>query len=325
MDEKLISIICPVYNSETFLKECITSVLNQTDSNWELLLIDDGSKDNSGLISDEFSKKDSRIKVVHKANGGQMQARIDGIKKSKGNYIMFLDSDDLLDKNAVKEMMINITNDCDVDAILFNAKVFPEKANAKSLPHIYESQKLSAKRDIVQFTFENQMFGYLWMYCFKKEILLKVIEQKNPFINVRYTEDGAFIYNAVSICNNAVIIEKNFYYYRDNAFSITHNLTEKDRIDRYYVFEYIYGNIFELQRELNLSNDISSMVSWAMFSMLIYITEKKLFKEMFKKARKSNIFKRVCSIANIKNKQFKLYRLLLKLNLPFIFYKYSHK
>lgn len=102
----LISIIMPVYNVEKFISQTIKSILDQTYENWELLLVDDGSKDNSCEIINEFSKKDNRIKVfIQEINGGAAKARNIGIDKANGRYICFLDSDDLWDKNKLKKQL----------------------------------------------------------------------------------------------------------------------------------------------------------------------------------------------------------------------------
>ena len=97
--EELISVIIPVYNVNKYLNKCIGSIVNQTYKNLEIILVDDGSTDNSGEICDEWKQKDSRIKVIHKKNGGQASARNCGIDISKGKYIMFLDADDYIDQN----------------------------------------------------------------------------------------------------------------------------------------------------------------------------------------------------------------------------------
>ncbi len=97
-----ISVIVPVYNVEKYLRRCIDSILSQTFSDFELLLIDDGSKDKSGDICDEYVAKDVRIKVFHKANAGVSSARNLGLDKAKGEFIFFVDSDDFLDKTHLE-------------------------------------------------------------------------------------------------------------------------------------------------------------------------------------------------------------------------------
>ena len=95
-EENLVSVIIPVYNVEKYLPKCLDSVINQTYKNLEIILVDDGSPDNSGKICDEYAEKDSRIKVIHKENGGVSSARNVGIKQAKGQYLLFVDSDDYI-------------------------------------------------------------------------------------------------------------------------------------------------------------------------------------------------------------------------------------
>ena len=101
-EKKKISVVVPIYKVEKYLSECIESVLNQSYKNLEIILVDDGSPDNSGKIADEYATKDGRIKVIHKINGGLSDARNAGIEVATGDYIMFLDSDDLLTADACK-------------------------------------------------------------------------------------------------------------------------------------------------------------------------------------------------------------------------------
>ena len=102
--EELISIIIPVYNSEKYLQRCIDSIKSQTYNNIEILLIDDGSTDNSLQICNENALKDSRINVIHKKNTGVSDTRNIGIAKSKGKYVSFIDSDDYIEKNYIKKL-----------------------------------------------------------------------------------------------------------------------------------------------------------------------------------------------------------------------------
>ena len=110
-----ISIIVPVYNVEKLLSKCVDSILNQNFKDFELLLIDDGSKDKSGLICEEYAKKDSRISVYHKTNGGLSSARNYGIEHALGEFITFIDSDDYVDKSMLEILYNNmIENDVDL-------------------------------------------------------------------------------------------------------------------------------------------------------------------------------------------------------------------
>lgn len=106
MSEKpLISVVVPVYNVAKYLKKSIESIVNQTYTNLEIILVDDGSKDESGEICEDYSLKDSRIIVIHKPNGGLSDARNAGIKQAKGEYITFVDSDDTIDYDMIEFCM----------------------------------------------------------------------------------------------------------------------------------------------------------------------------------------------------------------------------
>lgn len=114
MDNPQISVIVPVYNAEKYLYRCIDSILTQTFTDFELLLIDDGSKDRSGAICDEYAVKDSRVRVYHKENGGVYAARMDGISLSTGDYILFVDADDLLKTKESLFLVVPFLNRCEV-------------------------------------------------------------------------------------------------------------------------------------------------------------------------------------------------------------------
>ena len=100
-----VSVIVPVYNVEDYIRECLDSLINQTLTDIEIILVDDGSKDLSGTICDEYAKKDCRIKVIHKENGGQSSARNAGLKVSTGEYILFVDSDDYIVENTLETLL----------------------------------------------------------------------------------------------------------------------------------------------------------------------------------------------------------------------------
>ena len=100
-----VSIIVPIYNVEKYLKKCVNSIINQTYKSLEIILVDDGSPDRSGALCDRLAEKDSRIRVIHKANGGVSTARNAGIEAATGEYICFVDSDDWLPENAVWDLL----------------------------------------------------------------------------------------------------------------------------------------------------------------------------------------------------------------------------
>ena len=130
--EKKVSVIIPVYNVEKYLKECIQSVLRQTYKNLEIILVDDGSKDNSGNICDEYAKRDERIKVIHKKNGGLSDARNAGIDICTGEYIAFLDSDDFIEEDMYEFLVKNLEK---AKADISICQVYYVYKNAKQTTH----------------------------------------------------------------------------------------------------------------------------------------------------------------------------------------------
>ena len=111
---KKVAIIVPVYNVEKYLQRCIESILTQTETDFELLLIDDGSKDKSGLICDEYAQKDERVNVIHKENGGVSSARNLGIEKANGEWICFIDADDYVRQDFLSNIQQYLFGDVDI-------------------------------------------------------------------------------------------------------------------------------------------------------------------------------------------------------------------
>ena len=138
---ELVSIVVPVYNVEHYLQECILSLLGQTYKNIEVILVDDGSTDSSGNICDLFAEKDSRIKVIHKRNAGLGYARNSGLEIAKGEYITFIDSDDIAEKNLV-ELLMNAVHEAVADTCIGGFKRISEDGKIlfqeRYQPEMYE-------------------------------------------------------------------------------------------------------------------------------------------------------------------------------------------
>lgn len=287
------SIVCPVYNSGKFLSKTIDSVILQSYKNWELILIDDGSIDESVEICDNASNRDARIKVIHKKNNGQMNARIDGVKISCGDYILFLDSDDTIEPNALNVLFDKLNKYFNVDVVIFNAKTFKSSFDLKDkvLPSIIEENFVQEKNLIMKYLFGEYMFGYLWMFAFNKALLLKSIDCPSGYEHMRYTEDLAFIFKTMAFTNNILLIEEILYNYRLSDSSVTYNLTYKDRKDRFCVFDYVYSSQFLSSNDL--SADVYNSIMWAIISYIehsILLGQKNIFKESYHKIRSSILF-----------------------------------
>lgn len=169
----MLSIIVPVYNVESYLSRCIDSVLNQTFVDWELILVDDGSTDASGIICDDYAKKDFRIKVVHKENGGQSSARNVGLDIASGEYITFVDSDDYISTDCYRNNMSLLLQDKTIDLLEYPIYIVADKCIKKMLiPGYHAGTHLYRKRDIFLFWSNGGIGvrGFVWQNIYKKEL-----------------------------------------------------------------------------------------------------------------------------------------------------------
>ena len=184
MKNDLISIIIPVYKVEKYLEKCIESVLKQTYTNLQIILVDDGSPDNCGKICDEYDKKDSRIEVIHKANGGLSDARNVGISKAKGRYIGFVDSDDYI-KEDMYEILLNLIKKYDADVSICNLydvidgnECIRNKENG-----IREYSRLDILKEVL---LDKNIQSYAWNKLYEKELFDEI---KYP-IGKKYEDIG---------------------------------------------------------------------------------------------------------------------------------------
>ena len=184
MNETLISIIVPVYNIEDYLPRCIESVLNQTYTNLELILVDDGSKDKSGEICDEYCKNDERIRVIHKENGGSSSARNAGINVAKGKYLGFVDSDDYIEKDMYERMVEAIASTgCNIIQVSRDEK----DEDGNRLPDICEMPETQIQYSSEEFMRELLLHKGDCSFCTK--LLNRDLFNKNKFPTGVLNED----------------------------------------------------------------------------------------------------------------------------------------
>lgn len=206
------SIIVPVYNVETWLERCINSILNQTYENFELILVDDGSPDNSGTICDKYVELDRRVSVIHKENGGLSSARNAGINMSKGDYIVFIDSDDYIKENLLENIEESIRKH-HTDIIMFGYEMFLSKN--KILPLFKKGLILNPKEEAVSLNkpnFKNE-FCFTWRYVFKKEFLTYNDITFNE--NIKVAEDTIFNMECIFLAKSMYVIDEALYIYND--------------------------------------------------------------------------------------------------------------
>ena len=231
MNNPLVSIIVPVYNVEPFLEKCVSSILYQTYSNLEVILIDDGSPDNCPQICDKLAIQDFRIKVIHKKNNGVTFARIDGLKTSNGEFVMFVDSDDTLENNAVEEL-VKYSLDYNTDLVICQANIISE--GEKFLQNRSLKCGYYSKEGILQLLNHNFLFDnkshlsgfplYLWGKLYKRSVLINKLENGVGFW---YGEDMVALFHIIKEANSMYILEKALYNYFQSSSQITRKPIEK--------------------------------------------------------------------------------------------------
>ena len=225
--EDLISVIIPVYNVEKYLRRCIDSIIAQTYKNLEIILVDDGSTDNSGKICDEYLKQDNRIKVIHKKNGGLSDARNNGIKIATGDYIGFVDSDDWIHTNMYEKLHYALVeNDADISCCkLIRCKDSIKKISKKFDSSISEYNQLQYIRKFFKIDSQECVY-YAWNKLYKKQI----IDENQYPINLT-SEDVVGTYKALLKSKKIIEINYPYYYYYYNPDSITSGKFSKKDLD----------------------------------------------------------------------------------------------
>ena len=165
----MISIIVPIYNAEQYLHRCIDSILAQSYTHFELLLIDDGSKDASGAICDEYAAKDTRVRVFHKENGGVSSARNLGLDNAQGEYITFCDADDYVSEDWLAAYSEAIAKNVDLAIQGYYAIDGDNTVEKQLQPH--SGNSIEAKRQLVVDLFAQEIYYYLWIKLFRRDLL----------------------------------------------------------------------------------------------------------------------------------------------------------
>lgn len=201
----MISIIVPVYKVEDVVAKCIESVIAQTYTDWELILIDDGSPDNSGRICDDYSAKDSRIRVIHQSNSGVSTARNNGIECAQGDYITFVDSDDYVSTSFLSDFAKDLNADLHVMGM---KNIYKDGHTEELKPNCNSVLNVKATLSI----FSNiQFFMSPWAKLFKTEIIKS---HKITFpVDICYTEDEIFVKKYLFYTANIRMISASDYYY----------------------------------------------------------------------------------------------------------------
>lgn len=243
---KKVSIIIPVYNGEKHIEKCINNVLKQTYKNLEIIIINDGSKDKTENILDEIQKLDNRIKIINKENTGVSDTRNFGINIATGEYIMFLDSDDYLQKNCIKEL-VKLINKNNNDLILFGFKVLGDNKRKNDTENLKEIKNKEEALKAIIATKKN-IYGYIWRAIYSKKML---IENNILFpVGIKIYEDYLFLTKCIFYSNGLGITTKEYYNYVLGETSMSTKYIPTLSYDTNFVNEEIYKDIIIKKPEL---------------------------------------------------------------------------
>lgn len=236
----LISVIVPVYNVEKFLAECLHSVINQTYANLEIILVDDGSKDSSGKICDDYVEKDSRVKVIHQENAGLSAARNAGVEIASGQYIMFVDSDDLIDLDTLQilyDVIIETESDISSCNSTSDKTLLGEGDGAISV--------FNSRQSLIRVFNDTNVAVAAPMKLYKSEIAKAV-----DFERGRINEDYYYTVRILTKIKKLAYVERKLYFYRVNADSITHKTFTDKNLDLLHAADQVEKVIKEYNPKL---------------------------------------------------------------------------
>lgn len=232
-----ISIIVPIYNVENYLRQCLDSIIEQTYTDWECILVDDGSTDCSGRISDEYVQSDRRFKVWHQDNSGSSCARNEGLKHVIGEYVFFLDSDDWIDNNHLRNL---------IDRVMISSAdlVFSAYFEETITRAIYFPNKPSGfnSETLICDTLRGILHAGLWNKLIKRSIIEKY---RLRFPKYNYYEDMYFSVSLMFHVKRVEYCSEATYHYRVNPNSLSHSSIYKKRIGMYREFEHNMSDMFD--------------------------------------------------------------------------------
>lgn len=235
-----VSIVVPIYKVEQYIHRCIDSILSQTFSDFELILVDDGSPDNCGAICNEYAEKDPRVKVIHKPNGGVSSARNAGIDAAIGKYIAFCDSDDYLDPEWVAELVGAISKAptawcfCGCHCVDANGSRFQENCVLHKTP-AYETLPMKAYPEIYKTNFS----ACLWLRIFNLDIIRTHDIRFDE--NLSVSEDVLFTLEYGAYCDSFSVINRALYNHRMYLNNESEHLDGKLPKEMFYLNEKIYA------------------------------------------------------------------------------------
>ena len=245
-----LSIIIPIYNTEKYLRRCVDGILNADISDYEILLIDDGSTDDSGAICDAYAKEYSFIRVFHLENGGVSKARNYGLSKAKGDCLFFVDSDDGIEKEGLKHVMEVLQSDAEAQMACFGfSRVYEDGRAKKRIICSEEEDHRSVQGKDVLYQVLNGP-GYVWNKIFKRKLIQGITFDES----LCYGEDTFFVFQALKNCEKAIIFHAAPYcYFCERTGNVTASAVDERSIEYLRVNRGIYEAMKDTATTIGMS------------------------------------------------------------------------
>ena len=286
MNER-ITIIIPVYNVERFLCQCLDSIINQTYTNLEIILVDDGSPDNCGSICDEYAAKDSRIIVVHKPNGGLSAARNEGIIRATGDWIAFVDSDDWCEPDFYEQLLQSCRGK-QADIILSGGRILELEKKSKIERHFPENFYFTEREHITNLMSNWSSFASPWDKMFRGELIKKNKLQYD--VGCKVFEDVLFNFQAFDCATSLIGCPVVGYHNRVTSTGITQSFNLNKFKESYYVVEKMhnYTERYDLGENATHAVDVVALIAVSSSLNKCYFNpqNKKPYKEIVAEIKK---------------------------------------
>lgn len=270
----LLSIIVPVYNVESYLDQCLDSIIKNYNKNIEVILVDDGSKDNSGKICDSYAEKYNFIKVKHRTNGGLSAARNTGIDLAEGKYIWFVDSDDYISDNSILDIFTRIKED--VDVVVGNYCIFC----GDETKEVYQDF-IKINDNELLFEYFNRLGNVSYAavrFIVKKELIIK---NNLRFVEGIYHEDEEWTPRVLCCAKSFSVIEDVIYHYRvGNSNSIMGMKNPKKIRDKIFISNLIYEEVKKTDTDNSMNEFLKSRIA---HNYIVALNEVNLYSDEEKK------------------------------------------
>lgn len=296
---EVISVIVPIHNAEKYLQECLESIINQSYQELEILLIDDSSTDQSGIICDEYAARDGRIRVIHNITGGEggAKARNTGINLATGKFLYFMDSDDYIERNMLQQMHDTLCRE-QSQCVICSFHYIDEKGIELPwyTPQLEKYQTMPGIEAAKIFLTTLNIEGFSWNKMFCKEIIaehnIRFDESMNSFVDMYGMFQATLSSERVSFC------KEQFYYYRQRGTSCVHTMS----LRKLGNFRRVIGQIVDEAKNEMLIDESNSFYAYRMTSQLFdAIKDKKSYnKEIWKQIKTEYKWKKIYDISILK-------------------------